>query len=585
MRTILSLLLILVTLNSFAQKDTAIISLEKQLETTTNISDKLDITFKIAAKYNLANPASCEAYLQKGIFIAEESRDREMMIKARRIAGNLYTQLAGLKEYSEKALSYTKDALELCKKEKGMEGEKIACNIQMVKLLRNSQNTEAKKYNDAAIALAEETNDDSLIVITKLSYGLTQLANGDKLEAFKTFIAAQTVAEKSKHKNKEGLQIIVYNSIAEFYKKIEEYDKAIDYQYKTLNYYKNNNKTDETFAMMFSIGSNYIGAKKFDAAKQIFENEIALADSLHKPDYKINGEIGILNTLINGPEKDKAIAYLRTHPEVKASYEKVNMGYQIDFGTAQAFTVLKQYDSAKYYFDKTLPILEKQGTSFILSNVYLQYSNFLYESGKAEQAITYLKKAIAINDSSNNTGANKDFYQALDSCYQKTGDYKNAVFYSGLYQKARVEEEEKNKAKDILSVEIDAENKRKERLEIEEEEATRIKHNWQYMGIVLSIISLFILLAIIGIFNVPLKWVKALGFISFIFLFEFIILLADNWIHHATHGEPWKVLAIKVMLIAILLPLHHKLEHAVIKYIAERKHRNTGDAEKLNALH
>jgi tetratricopeptide (TPR) repeat protein len=574
MKNILLLLLILITLNLFAQKDTAIINLEKKLETTQNVSDKLDIVFKIATKYNVENPVASEAILRKGIFIAEESRDREMMIKARRYAGNFYTQLASLKEYSTKALSYTNEALELCKKTKGIEAEKIASNIQMAKLQRRiGDNAAAKKYNEAAIAIAEQTNDDSLSMVTKLSYGHTQLANGDKLEAFKTFVAAQTIAEKSKHKNKEGMQVNVYNSLAEFYKSIEDYDKALDYQYKTLHYFKNNNSVEEMFTMMYSIGSNYIGAKKYDAAKTIYEEMIVLADSLKKPNYKVTGQIGILNTLITGPEKDKTIAYLKTHPEVKASFEKSNMGYQIDFGTAEAFTVLKQYDSAKYYFDKTLPILEKEGTSFTLPAVYLQYSKFLYESGKAEQAINYLKKSIAINDSSKNTSANKDLYQALDSCYQKTGDYKNAMFYNGLYQKARVDEEEKSKAKDILTVEIDTENKRKERLEKEAAEATITRRNWQYMGIIVSILSLFILLATIGIFNVPIKWIRALGFISFIFLFEFIILLADNWIHDATHGEPWKVLAIKVVLIAMLLPLHHYLEHKVVAYLTQKKHQ------------
>ncbi|MGF2414251.1 MAG: hypothetical protein ACQUYJ_18100, partial [Ferruginibacter sp.] len=523
--------------------------------------------------------------LRKGIFIAEESRDREMMIKARRIAGGFYTQLAGLKEYSTKAFSYTNEALELCKKETGLEAEKTACNMQLAKLYRNTGNNDAaKKYNEIASSFAEQTNNDSLMVVTKISYGLTQLVNGDKLEAFKTFIAAQTIAEKSKHKNKEGLQVIVYNSLAEFYRRIEDYDKAIDYQYKSLHYYKKNNSLDEVFSIMFYIGSNYIAAKKYDAAKKIYEDEILLADSLKRPDNKVNGYIGILNTLITGPEKDKAIAYLRTHPEVKASFDKSNMGYQIDFGTAQAFTVLKQYDSAKYYFEKTLPIFEKQGNTFTLPGVYLQYCKFLYESGRAEQAIDYLKKSIAINDSLKNAAANKDFYEALDSCYQKTGDYRMSVFYNGLFQKARFDEEEKSKAKDVLAVEIDTENKRKERLDAEAAEATKARHNWQYMGIVLGIISLFVLLATFGLFNVSLKWVRFLGFISFIFLFEFIILLADTWIHHATHGEPWKVLAIKVVLIAILLPLHHYLEHAVIKYITERKHRKASRLAGSNEL-
>jgi hypothetical protein len=54
-------------------------------------------------------------------------------------------------------------------------------------------------------------------------------------------------------------------------------------------------------------------------------------------------------------------------------------------------------------------------------------------------------------------------------------------------------------------------------------------------------------------------------------LFEFIILIADTKIHDITHGEPWKVLAIKIGLIAILLPLHHKVEEKVIHYLTTQE--------------
>jgi hypothetical protein len=70
---------------------------------------------------------------------------------------------------------------------------------------------------------------------------------------------------------------------------------------------------------------------------------------------------------------------------------------------------------------------------------------------------------------------------------------------------------------------------------------------------------------------VPEWTIQALGFISFIFLFEFIILLADQKIHHMTHGEPWKILAIKIVLIAILLPLHHWIEHKVVQRLISKR--------------
>jgi tetratricopeptide (TPR) repeat protein len=574
MKRIFTFLLLICCLQSIGQKDSTIKKLEKKLEAAATVSEKLDVIKDLAAEYNLENPQACQEILNKGIFIAEESRNREMMIKARRIAGYIYSQMASIKEYSTKALAYTKEALDLSKATNGSFKEKIYCNLQMARLQRMIQNyNDAKKFNETAVNLANEISDDSLTVITKLSYGNTQLASGEKLEAFKTFISAQASAEKSKHKNKDWLEISAYNSLAGFYTSIEDYDRAIDYQYKSLAYAKKNNNKADMFGTMFSIGANYSSAKKYDAAKNIYVELMRIADSLKEPDYKIQGQIGIVNNMISGPEAEKSLVYLKDHPEIKNLFNRINMAYQLDYGMAQIFTVTKQYDSARYYFNKSLPVQEKFSSVSTFPSIYQQYARFLYESGNYPKAISYLNKATLINDSLKNSSGNKDFYEMLDSCYQKTGDYKKAFFYNSLFQKAKVDADEKSKAKDILGVEIDAENKRKERLEKAETEEKNRRHNWQYMGIIVGIVTLFILLTALGLFNVPLKWVRALGFISFIFLFEFIILLADTWIHDFTHGEPLKVIGIKVVLIAMLLPLHHFLEHKVIHYLTNRKHQ------------
>jgi hypothetical protein len=50
-------------------------------------------------------------------------------------------------------------------------------------------------------------------------------------------------------------------------------------------------------------------------------------------------------------------------------------------------------------------------------------------------------------------------------------------------------------------------------------------------------------------------------------LFEFIFLVFKKNIAGITHGEPWKDLAFMIGLAALLLPLHHWLEHSVIKYL------------------
>jgi hypothetical protein len=71
----------------------------------------------------------------------------------------------------------------------------------------------------------------------------------------------------------------------------------------------------------------------------------------------------------------------------------------------------------------------------------------------------------------------------------------------------------------------------------------------------------------IGMFRVSAFTIRLMGFFSLIFLFEFIILILDKWIHHLTHGEPWKIWLIKIGIISILLPVHHFVEHKLIRYL------------------
>jgi membrane-bound ClpP family serine protease len=124
---------------------------------------------------------------------------------------------------------------------------------------------------------------------------------------------------------------------------------------------------------------------------------------------------------------------------------------------------------------------------------------------------------------------------------------------------------------ELQNLQVKSDNERQERLAREEEKRVERRHNVQYMGFTIGLVVLFIVLVMLGWFAVSAGVIRALGFLSFIFLFEFIILLADKSIAHLTHEEPWKVLGIKIALAAILVPLHHWLEHKVIHYLSHRK--------------
>jgi hypothetical protein len=105
--------------------------------------------------------------------------------------------------------------------------------------------------------------------------------------------------------------------------------------------------------------------------------------------------------------------------------------------------------------------------------------------------------------------------------------------------------------------------------EIAKEEIRR-KYNLQYMLITIIVATVFVLMIMIGAFKVSTFTIRLMGFFSLIFLFEFIILILDKWIHGITHGEPWKSWLIKIGIISILLPVHHYVEHKLIHYLLSR---------------
>ena len=151
--------------------------------------------------------------------------------------------------------------------------------------------------------------------------------------------------------------------------------------------------------------------------------------------------------------------------------------------------------------------------------------------------------------------------------YKKSGDFQQASLYNSTYYKYKDSIETLNKEKELAQVEVADEQYRQKRLEEEEADKKRRRNNIQYMGITIGITGLFVMLVVLGMFKVSANTIKLIGFFAFLLFFEFIFLLFKKNIASLTHGEPLKDLAFMIALAAVLVPLHHWLEHRVIKYL------------------
>ena len=155
----------------------------------------------------------------------------------------------------------------------------------------------------------------------------------------------------------------------------------------------------------------------------------------------------------------------------------------------------------------------------------------------------------------------------LDTLYNRTGNFQQASVYNSIYYKYKDSIETLNKEKELAQVEAADELYRQQKLEEKMAEKKRRKNNIQYMGITIGIVAFFVMLVVLGMFKVSANTIRLIGFFAFLMFFEFIFLIFKKNIYSITHGEPWKDLAFMIALAALLVPLHHWLEHRVIKYL------------------
>ncbi|MBO9563386.1 MAG: tetratricopeptide repeat protein [Niastella sp.] len=542
-------------------------SLKRGLAQATNDQDRIINMAGLSIYYMGINSKLSDSFANKMLEIAEVSRDRKLMIKAYVNNARRYFDYAGTKETMAKGLDFSDRAIELAKSS-GLDDYAAIAYANQSRAYRNTGEMD-KAFNAANLAVAMATNSgsDSAKAVSYMALGSVYLVKNEKLLAFRNYLQALDIAEESKD---YSLLRNAYSNLSTFYNALSDYEKAKDFEFKKIDLQRANNRKYDLVETYNSIGHLYRNNKQYDLAEKYYENAIALADSIHFGVYKLNSYLNIVNLHLTSNQYQKGLDYFQSHQELKEYILRNGMDFILYQGYGTMYTFLDKLDSAGYYFKLAEPGFETRATKL---NKYLFYSSYGFYFRKRsdyDHAIAYWQKAKQVGDEVGSIDLQQQAVRSLDSLYQWKGDFKTAHVYTNLYYEYKDSLQKLAKEKDLLSLEIDDENKRKEREAKQKEVELTRKHNIQYLGMVVAIAVIFLLLVMAGIFRVSKTTIKVLGFFAFIFLFEFIILLADHKIHDLTHGEPWKVMLIKIILIAMLLPLHHWLEEKVIHYLTSQ---------------
>ncbi len=580
----LSFFLLITLFKANAQEAAAADSIKAELAKAKTAEEKVKWLDELSRVMMNVNPQQGDEYGQKLIAVAEESRDRKLMVNAYMSNGIRCSYFAVKKEYTSKAIEFYNRALQVAR-ENRLDEEAGAVQLYLSSIYLNvPDNDRALSYATQAFSLISTLTNDSLRAEAHNVYGHVYKVKNEKILALRNFLSALRIAEEIKN---HSLIRNCYLYLSDFYSSIEDYDKAIDYfslAYKKLDFTNEKNVPYQRVVYINSIGNLFAQKKSYDIAISYFERSIAMADSLKFSTLKIPGYISLLNQYLRIDQPGKALAYMNSPAgeNLKKYLGNFGMSSLIDNAYAVIYRDLGRFDSAAYYFNKAKPAIEQSNSEASNMSFYGQLAKFYKVSGNNQKAIEYYLKVKEMSDKSglleNIQGAAKN----LDTLYTRLGNFQLAGKYNAIYYQYKDSIDKQSREKELAQVEADDEQQRQAKLLKEKEENDRRRKSTQLIAIAIFIAALFTALVMLGMFKVSKGTIRSLGFFAFIMLFEFIFLVFKKNIGGITGGEPWKDLAFMIALAALLVPLHHWLEHKVIHYLTSHNRLTTSGQNLLS---
>jgi hypothetical protein len=350
---------------------------------------------------------------------------------------------------------------------------------------------------------------------------------------------------------------------------------ALKQQYHALQLAEELNDTALISRMYSAIGNSH---KEYgDYRKALFFYQKAVTTGLTSKD-QISIEIAYLNL---------GYAYSKINQLDSALYFE-QLAYSLDFNNERSTLLpiievylgniqyqLRNHAIAKEYYQSALNRLLNWRTASLgnrfLVWAYLGLGNCAKTLQSADVAIAYARTAGQISEKINYLKGNRDTYALLSELFDSKQQIDSAYQYQKKYFATNDSLTNRDKYSAIESLTFEQNLKEQERqteLQKQKEERNRDLQLVITAIVILSSIILFLLISRSILVNH--KVVEFLNVVVLLVVFEFINLLIHPFLESVTHHSPIFMLLALVAIAAMIVPLHHRLEHWTSKKLVEK---------------
>jgi hypothetical protein len=537
---------------------------ESEIRNAKDDSVKIERLFDLAYFHfdYLDNSRISDSICHIALDIAEASHSSNLQLAAY----DRYLKCINLNDNFAKALEYALKAEQISFHNASTDiSLQIYSNLVKV-YLSGYDYDKALEYSYKSLTVSASAENNSLKARSYLDIGKCQEGKNRKIEAFRNYLNAENLAEQVSDSN---LLINCFDQLSNFYNLNKLFKKASIIKLRQIELLEKAKQVDSIALMWakYDLQEIDVNANSFRLNEK---SMMEILDFARRWNHKrmTNFEIALIRTYLieSGQINQLKDLYIHHFSQELAALKSNDPGLYFRLNALFCENENK-IDSALYHFKKAETVYKAETNIILQSKFNNRFGQFLVRQGKMDLAISKFLTSYELAKTASYFDYMLTASKELESLYAGKGDYKNAYYYA-VQNKLLADSINKMSEKDqLLVMEIDHETQQRERATELEKQLISKRHSIQYSAMVIIFIVVFIVLLMLGSLKVPEWIIKSLGFFTFIFLFEFIILISDQKIIEITHEEPWKILLIKIFLIAFMLPLHHWVEKRMVAFL------------------
>lgn len=288
------------------------------------------------------------------------------------------------------------------------------------------------------------------------------------------------------HLQKDTILATLYFNIGNAFVRTGLYDSSMKYYLRSLEIFEHHQQKEKIAYIHGKIGQQHQVKNNLDAAMA----HILIADSLLRDQKEHRYYLINLHTLANVYGMRGMIDSALAIDKIGIEYARATNSKDIEStfldNKANCFVVLKNYDSAIYYFNECILIDSSYGNKKQMADSYHNLGRVYTLQGNYRKSRTLLNHALKLSTQSSFLSGSHVIYQTLSKNYKAEGDYKSALLYadSAADLKTKLINEKTESTAAALKILHDQENMQQQ-IKLHQSELNVLKITLVALGIIL----------------------------------------------------------------------------------------------------